>query len=58
MGRRSKASKDHDPVSSGAAAQMIDYFAAQLAASRLSEAVDAAQEIMFDAWSAKTRASA
>jgi tetratricopeptide (TPR) repeat protein len=48
MTRRSKTSKHHDPVSSEA--QMIDYFAAQLAASRVSEAVDAAQEIMFDAW--------
>jgi tetratricopeptide (TPR) repeat protein len=50
MTRRRKTSNDRDPVSSGAEAQMIDYFAAQFAASRVSEAVDAAQGIMFDAW--------
>ncbi|MBV9511885.1 MAG: hypothetical protein JO303_16555 [Caulobacteraceae bacterium] len=37
-------------VSPEAAAQLMQYFAAQLAASRVGEAVDAAQEIMFEAW--------
>lgn len=50
MGKRSKNADDSRPASSDSAAQMIDYFAAQLAASRVSDAVDAAQEIMFDAW--------
>ncbi|HLY55732.1 MAG TPA: hypothetical protein VKS60_09255, partial [Stellaceae bacterium] len=49
MARPNKTASPDQPARSGAA-QMIDYFAAQLAASRVSEAVDAAQEIMFDAW--------
>ena len=50
MDKRSKKSSNANPTSSEAATQMIQYFAAQLAASRVSDAVDAAQEIMFDAW--------
>jgi tetratricopeptide (TPR) repeat protein len=50
MGKRSKNAGNSQPASSEPAAQMIEYFAAQLAASRVSDAVDAAQEIMFDAW--------
>lgn len=50
MSKRSKTMDDGQAAPSEAAAKLIDYFAAQLAASRVSDAVDAAQEIMFDAW--------
>jgi len=50
MSKRSKDTGNGRPASSEAAAQMIEYFAAQLAASRVSDAVDVAEEIMFDAW--------
>jgi tetratricopeptide (TPR) repeat protein len=50
MVKRSKSSDEAQTASPDAAAKLVDYFAAQLAASRTSRAVDAAQEIMFDAW--------
>lgn len=50
MSKRSKTPGAAAPASPDATAQLVQYFAAQLAASRTSEAVDQAQEIMFDAW--------
>ncbi|HEY1561645.1 MAG TPA: hypothetical protein VGF71_12255 [Caulobacteraceae bacterium] len=50
MVKRSKSSDEAQTAPPDAAAKLVDYFAAQLAASRTSKAVDAAQEIMFDAF--------
>lgn len=55
MAGRKKTPIDGQPALPEAAAQLAEYFAAQLAASRVSSAVDAAQEIMFDAWECRDR---
>jgi tetratricopeptide (TPR) repeat protein len=49
MSKRGKA-PDEAQGTPSPASQLVEYFAAQLAASRVSGAVDAAQEIMFEAW--------
>jgi tetratricopeptide (TPR) repeat protein len=49
MSKRGKAPNEAQGTPSPSSL-LVEYFAAQLAASRVSGAVDAAQEIMFDAW--------
>lgn len=55
MTKRRKTSSNDPSAPPEALGQLAQYFAAQLAASRVSSTVDAAQEIMFDAWECDDR---
>ncbi len=50
MAKRDKRSTAKEPSVSDGPKQMLEYFVAQLAASRVDSAVDEAQDLMFDAW--------